>query len=105
MCREVPDHPKALFRQASVQSVLGNFDDAEEGYRYENCNRAPGAASWPTERILMVLYPHLHRRVAEVDLTLQEDMQREIVRMRQRRRAAAVKQKAEFQSFFGKRES
>ena len=32
-CREHPDHPKALFRQASVRSVLGDFDEAEEGYR------------------------------------------------------------------------
>ncbi len=32
-CREDPDHPKALFRQASVRSVLGDFDEAEEGYR------------------------------------------------------------------------
>ena len=31
--REVPEHPKALFREASVRSVLGDFDEAEEGYR------------------------------------------------------------------------
>ncbi len=45
------------------------------------------------------------RRVAEVDPLLQDDMQREITRMRQRQKAAASKQKREFQSFFGKRES
>ncbi len=33
-CREDPDHPKALFRQAAVRSVLGDFDEAEEGYRW-----------------------------------------------------------------------
>ena len=32
-CREVPDQPKALFRQAAVHAVLGDFDEAEEGYR------------------------------------------------------------------------
>jgi hypothetical protein len=31
--REVPDHPKALWRRAAVRAFLGQLDDAEEDYR------------------------------------------------------------------------
>lgn len=31
--REVPDHPKALWRRATVRAFLGQLDDAEEDFR------------------------------------------------------------------------
>jgi hypothetical protein len=45
------------------------------------------------------------RRVAEVDPTLKEEMQREVARMRQREKAGAAKQKEQFNNFFAARKA
>ena len=102
-CREVPDHPKALFRQAAVRAVLGDFDEAEEGYKYVGAGRTAVTMPCSTSSVL-TLAPHC-RRVAAVDPMLKDEMQREVARMRQREKAGAAKQKEQFNNFFAARKA
>lgn len=71
-CRETHDHPKALYRRAMAHSSLGDYDQAEHDLlKWKEVE--PSAA-------------------AEADMHLH--------RVRERRKAANVKQKQQFKSFF-----
>jgi hypothetical protein len=72
--REVPDHPKALWRRAAVRAFLGQLDAAEEDYR----------------------------RVAEVDPSLAADVDRELARMRQKDAVAERRQKKQWKGAFSR---
>ncbi|KAK9805627.1 hypothetical protein WJX72_008874 [[Myrmecia] bisecta] len=70
--QEEPDHAKALYRRATVQALLGEYEAAEADLR----------------------------QVIAVDASAAEEAERELVRLKQRQRAAATKQRQQFRNFF-----
>ena len=72
MCREQPGNAKAMYRKASAHALLGNYEEAEQQF--------------------------LHAK--EADPSTAGEVDREISKMRQREKAARLKEKRELTSFF-----
>lgn len=75
VCREQPDHPKALFRKATTHVLLGDYKQAEADF--------------------------LH--VKQSDPGMAADIDKELAKMKQRQRAANIKEKQDFGSFFDRK--
>ena len=73
MCREVNDHPKALFRRATANAALRNYEAALEDFRL--CR--------------------------EVGPGLDKDLNREMALMERQKREAEVKHKQALKGFLG----
>ena len=72
MCREQPDHSKALYRRGTTHAILGNYAEAEKDL--------------------------LHAR--EADPSSAAEVDRELARMKLRLRAAESRERQQFKSFF-----
>ncbi len=71
-CREQPGNAKAMYRKAVAHSMLGSYEEAEEEYK----------------------------NAKEADPSTAGEIDREISKMRQRQKAARLKEKQDLTSFF-----
>lgn len=74
-CRENPTHAKALFRRGVNHVILGDYESAKSDFN----------------------------AAKEADSTLSNEVDREILRMKQKQRSAAQKERDQFRNFYGRK--
>lgn len=74
LCREQPDHAKALYRKAIAHSMIGNYVEAEDNFV----------------------------RAKTADPNISAEIDREISRSKSKEKAAKLRERNDLQNFFGR---